>query len=64
MTAFMEKFDETRNSVLEEQQKAKDIIVALLEHIGRNLEETNNMPSQETVGEMEETKSFKEKNRK
>jgi len=62
MTVFMEKFDETRNSVLEEQQKAKDIIVALLEHIGRNLEETNNMPSQEAVGEMEETKSFKEKN--
>lgn len=62
MSAFMDKFDDARNSVLEEQQKAKDIIVALLEHIGRNIEETTNMPSQEAVGEMEEAKSFKEKN--
>jgi len=62
MTSFMDKFDETREGVLTEQQRAKDVIVALLEHISRGLEDSSSMPSQEAMGEMEETKTFKEKN--
>jgi len=62
MTAFMDKFDETREGVLAEQQHAKDVIVALLEHISRGIEDSSSMPTQEAMGEMEEAKSFKEKN--
>ena len=62
MTQFMDKFDETRSAVLAEQQHAKDVIVALLEHLSRGIEDSANMPSQEAMGEMEDTKTFKEKN--
>ena len=62
MTAFMDKFDDNRNSVLEEQQKAKDVIVALLEHIGRGIDEQSNMVTPEQYGDMEDNKTFKEKN--
>jgi len=62
MTAFMDKFDETRDAVLAEQQQAKDVIVALLEHISRGIEDSSNMPSQEALGDMEDAKTFKEKN--
>lgn len=62
MTAFMDKFDETRESILAEQQHAKDVIVALLEHISRGIEDSTNLPTQEAMGEMEEAKTFKEKN--
>jgi hypothetical protein len=36
--------------------------VALLEHIGKSLEDTTSLPSQEMHLEMESAKSFKEKN--
>jgi len=62
MTAFMDKFDETREGVLADQQRCKDVVVALLEHISRGLEDSSSMPSQEAMGEMEEAKTFKEKN--
>ena len=62
MTAFMDKFDDNRNSVLEEQQKAKDVVVALLEHIGRGIDEQSNMVTPEQYGDMEDNKTFKEKN--
>ena len=84
----MDKFDETRDAVLVEQTHAKDVIVALLEHISRGIEDSTNMPSQVRVnalqcnlhpketltylhllaspqdapGEMEDTKTFEEKN--
>lgn len=38
------------------------MIVALLEHLSKGLEDSTNLPSQETFGEMEEAKIFKEKN--
>ncbi len=41
---------QTRTGVLEDQRQIKDIIVALLEHIGRGLEETHSMPSIEALG--------------
>merc|ERR1711965_979984 len=62
MTAFIDKFDESRDSILSEQRTVKDTIVAVLEHIGRNIDETSNMPSQDALGEMKDAKSFKEKN--
>jgi intraflagellar transport protein 74 len=62
MTAFMDKFDESRANVLSEQKASKDLVVALLESISRGIEDSNNMPSQEVMSEMENTKSFKEKN--
>ena len=40
MTAFMDKFEETRENLLNDQQKAKDMIVALLEHISRGVEDS------------------------
>lgn len=62
MTLFMDKFDETRNQVLEDQQKAKDIIVLLLESIGRGLDDSSSIITQEEKLEMDDQKSFKEKN--
>ena len=58
----MDKFDESRSNVLSEQQTSKDLVVALLESISRGIEDSNSMPSQEVLSEMESTKSFKEKN--
>ena len=62
MTAFMSKFDDMREGILSEQQAARDIVVALLEHIGRGIDESSQMPSREAHGEMEDAKAFKEKN--
>jgi hypothetical protein len=62
MTAFMTNFEKTRESIVGEQQSSRDVIVALLEHIGRGMDESTNMPSREAHGEMEEAKAFKEKN--
>ena len=54
MTAFIDAFDGTRAGILAEQQTAQDTIVLLLEDISKGLEDTTNMPSQETHAEMEE----------
>jgi intraflagellar transport protein 74 len=62
MTAFIDKFDESRDGVLEEQNQTRNTIVALLEHISRTVDESSNMPSQDQLGEMEDTKAFKERN--
>jgi len=62
MTVFIDQFDETRNSIVYEQNKSKELIVALLEHLSKGLEESTNLPNQEVFSEMEDAKSFKEKN--
>lgn len=62
MTAFMDKFDESRSSVLDEQRVCKETIVALLEHISQGLDVSSNLPSREALTEMKDNKSFKEKN--
>jgi hypothetical protein len=62
MTAFMDKFDEMRGGVLMEQQNTKSLIVGLLEHIGRGLDDATNLPDAEVLGEMEDAKAFKERN--
>lgn len=62
MTAFIDKFAETRDGVLNEQMEAKSTIVHLLEHISRTVDESSQMPSQDAVGEMQDAKTFKERN--
>jgi intraflagellar transport protein 74 len=62
MTAFIDSFDETRNNILQEQRGVQYMIVALLEHIGKGLEDSTNMPTPEAMNEMENAKQFKEKN--
>mmetsp|Transcript_3790 Transcript_3790/g.5884 ORF Transcript_3790/g.5884 Transcript_3790/m.5884 type:complete len:604 (-) Transcript_3790:235-2046(-) len=62
MTAFMDKFDETRNSILADQENAKSLVVGLLEHIGRGLDDATNLPDAGVMGEMEDAKAFKERN--
>lgn len=59
MTAFMDNFDETRNGIIAEQQNAKSLIVGLLEHIGRGIEDSTNMPSVDEKSEMENARDFK-----
>jgi hypothetical protein len=62
MTAFMDKFDDTRNSMIADMEKTRHTIVALLEHIGKGIEDQTSMPSQEALGEMKDASSFKKKN--
>jgi chromosome segregation ATPase len=62
MTTFIDKFDESKAGILSEQRESQFLIVALLEHIGKGLEDSTAMPSQEAVEEMETAKAFKEKN--
>lgn len=62
MTAFMDTFDETRNGIIEDQQNTQFLIIALLEDISKGLEDTTNMPNPDAMGEMENAKTFKEKN--
>jgi hypothetical protein len=42
---------QTQEVVRVEQQSVRDIICGLLEHIGRGLDETSQMPSQDALGE-------------
>lgn len=62
MTAFIDTFDETKNQILQDQKQVQYMVVALLEHIGKGLEDSTALPSQEVMGEMENAKAFKEKN--
>jgi hypothetical protein len=41
---------QSRQEILEQQQNARATIVALLEHIGLNIDETTQMPTQEALG--------------
>lgn len=51
-----------RGSVLTDQQNTKSLIVGLLEHIGRGLDDATNLPDADVLGEMEDAKAFKERN--
>lgn len=62
MSMFIDNFDSTRASVMEEQKAVQYMVVALLEHIGKGLEETTQLPSASAMGEMESARAFKEKN--
>eukprot|EP01038_Epipyxis_sp_PR26KG_P011164 gene11164-14981_t len=62
MTAFMETFDENRESILRDQEAIQYHVVAILEYISKGLDDTNNLPSQEALSEMKSAQTFKEKN--
>lgn len=62
MTAFMEKFDESKAEIIGEQRSVQSTIVALLEYISRDVENSKELPTQEAHGEMEAIKDFKQKN--
>lgn len=58
MTAFMEKFEGTKEGILEETETAKETVVALLEHISQGIEDKDG------PGEGGDRKSLMEKNMK
>jgi len=62
MTAFIDSYDDTRAGILQEQQQVQYVIVALLEDISKGLDDSSNMPTQDVHSEMEDAKTFKEKN--
>lgn len=62
MTAFIDSFDSSRASILQETQAVQYIIVAILEDMSKNMDDGTNMPSQEAHLEMEDARTFKEKN--
>lgn len=62
MTAFMDKFDETRDGILKDMNSTRSVIVGLLEHIGKGLEDQANIPTQEGLGDMVDADAFKKKN--
>eukprot|EP00941_MAST-03F_sp_MAST-3F-sp1_P000985 g985.t1 len=61
MSEFIENFDELKKKELKDQEKTKNMIVALLEHISRDLNRKNNMPSQSNLKAMKEDLSFKQR---
>ncbi|CAE7562896.1 IFT74, partial [Symbiodinium microadriaticum] len=62
MTAYVDKFPETHAGILADQEKAKSLIVGLLEHIGRGLDDATNLPDAGVMSEMEDAKAFKQRN--
>mmetsp|Transcript_24724 Transcript_24724/g.24952 ORF Transcript_24724/g.24952 Transcript_24724/m.24952 type:complete len:238 (+) Transcript_24724:359-1072(+) len=62
MTAFMDKFDESKAAIQEEQAQLKNTIVMLLEHISRDIDDSSTIPTTEAMSEMEAAKNFKQKN--
>jgi len=62
MTSFIDSFDETRTNILQDQKQIQYMVVALLEHIGKGIEDSSHLPSPEALGEMESARQFKEKN--
>jgi len=61
MSDFIENFDETRQAQIEDQDKTKQMVVALLEHISCDLSRKNNMPTKESVKAMRDDLSFKKR---
>lgn len=62
MTAFIDSFDSSRASIVQETQAVQYIIVAILEDMSKDMDDGTNMPSQEAHLEMEDARTFKEKN--
>jgi intraflagellar transport protein 74 len=61
MALFIEEFDATRGSTLEDAGRARETIVALLEHVSLGLEQEHSMPSQQRLREMKDEATFKER---
>jgi len=61
MTQFLEKFEQNKIDVMEDQKRTKETIVALLSHISSGIGTTDILPSQERLEEMKDEVSFKTK---
>eukprot|EP00903_Cladosiphon_okamuranus_P005511 g5491.t1 len=61
MTEFMDQFEQTKEEALSDQRTTRTTIVGLLEHISTGLESQHNVPDKGRMREMEDEKSFKEK---
>lgn len=64
MSEFMDKFEESKGAILDEQGNTRNTIVMLLEHISRDIEDSATIDdaSRQAMGEMEAAKNFKQKN--
>ena len=61
MTAFIEKFEATKQADLEEQKNVEAMVVALLQHMSKDTEREHNLPDKNTVQDMREDLTFKER---
>lgn len=61
MTEFLERYPAMRKEQLEDQEKTKQMIVALLEHISTDLNRQTNIPTKESVEDMKNDLSFKKR---
>jgi intraflagellar transport protein 74 len=61
MTEFIESFEGVRDKEIAQQKEAQNMVVALLEHISRDLNRRHNMPSAQHLEQMKEDLSFKKR---
>lgn len=61
MTGFIDNFQETKMKEKANQEKTKKMIVALLEHISRDINRKTNMPSRSHLKSMRDDLSFKKR---
>lgn len=54
MTTFLGNFDKQKEETVQDQERTRQTIVALLEHISSGIGSTEDMPSQERLEEMKD----------
>ena len=59
MTTFLSTFDKQKEDMLNDQERTRQTVVALLEHVSSGIGSTEDMPSQERLEEMKDEVSFK-----
>ena len=57
--SFLSNFDKQKGETVKDQERTRQTIVALLEHISSGIGSTEDMPSQERLEEMKDEVSFK-----
>ncbi|XP_077981097.1 intraflagellar transport protein 74 homolog [Glandiceps talaboti] len=60
MNEFLDSFEETKSAEMERKVAIEGNIVALLEHLSRNLSRSKHMPTPQELARMQEDLSFKE----
>jgi intraflagellar transport protein 74 len=61
MTQFLETYDKQKMDAADDQERTRQTIVGLLEHISSGINSSDEMPSQEKLDEMKDEVSFKTK---
>lgn len=62
MSAFIASYDGTVAGIRADLTETSYMVVALLEHIGKGMEDSSHLPTLEVKAEMESARQFKEKN--